>query len=252
MSQLEAERQILFRLKAIYERVAKDVSEKLEISNGKIEILLQDIENADEQTRYILQSQIYQRDFQKNLKSQLDKLLEDFNDRQFKTISEYLKDTYNNSFIGVLYNLNKSDIPVIIPIEPAMVVRAMSIDSKISKPLYKKLGEDVQHLKKRIANNISRGISTASPYRDIARNIVSNSKVGRNRAMCIVRTESGRIYNAASLDSAKMAKDKTGADLVKVWDTTLDSLRTCSHRLLHISYENKFLLALITGSLIIK
>lgn len=229
-SQLEAERRILFRLKVIYEQAARDISEKLEISNGKIEILLQDIENADEQTRYILQSQIYQRDFQKNLKLQLDKLLEDFNDRQFKTISEYLKDTYNNSFIGVLYNLNKSDIPVIIPIEPAMVVRAMSIDSKISKPLYKKLGEDVQYLKKRIANNISRGIATASPYRDIARNIASNSNTGFNNAMRIVRTESGRIYNAASLDSAKTANDKTGADLVKVWDSTLDSLTRPHHR----------------------
>ena len=109
-AQLEAEKKALFRLKAIYERAAKDVSEKLEISNGKIEILLEDIDKADEQTKSILQSQIYQRDFQKNLKLQIDKLLEDFNDRQFETISEYLNGTYDNGFIGTLYDLNMNDI----------------------------------------------------------------------------------------------------------------------------------------------
>ena len=48
--------------------------------------------------------------------------------------------------------------------------------------------------------------------------------------MCTVRTESGRIYNTASLDSGKAAKAKTGADLVKVWDSTLDSLTRPHHR----------------------
>lgn len=232
-AQLEAEKKALFRLKAIYERAAKDVSEKLEISNGKIEILLEDIDKADEQTKSILQSQIYQRDFQKNLKLQIDKLLEDFNDRQFETISEYLNGTYDNGFIGTLYDLNMNDIPVIVPINPAMAERAMSIDSKISKPLYEKLGEDVEYLKKRIANNIARGISTASLYRDIARNIESNFNTGFNRAMRIVRTESSRIYNAATLDSAIAAKDKTGADLVKVWDATLDGITRPHHRQLN-------------------
>lgn len=229
-SQLEAEKQVLLRLKAIYEQAAKDVSEKLEISNGKIEILLQDIENADDVTRSILQSQIYQRDFQQNLKAQLDLLLKDLNDNQYGSISEYLENSYNNGFIGTLYSLNTSGIPVVMPINPTMVVRAMSIDSKLSKPLYERLGEDVEHLKKRISNEISRGISSSMHYNDIARNIAGKTNAGVNNAMRIVRTEGGRIYNAASLDSAKAAKEKTDADLVKVWDAVLDGLTRPHHR----------------------
>lgn len=229
-SQLEAEKQVLLRLKAIYEQAAKDVSEKLAVSNGKIEILLQEIENADETTQSVLQSQIYQRDFQQNLKEQLDLLLKDLNDNQYASISEYLKNSYNNGFIGTLYSLNTSGIPVVMPINPTMVVRAMSIDSKLSKPLYERLGEDVEHLKKRISNEISRGISSSMHYNDIARNIAGKTNAGVNNAMRIVRTEGGRIYNAASLDSAKAAKEKTDADLVKVWDAVLDGLTRPHHR----------------------
>lgn len=229
-SQLEEERKTLLRLKEIYEQAAKDVSEKLEISNGKIELLLQDIENADEATQSILQSQIYQRDFQKNLKAQLDLLLEDLNDNQYATISEYLQNSYSNGFIGTLYNLNTANIPVVMPIDPQLVVRALNIDSKLSKPLYERLGEDVEHLKKRISNEISRGISSSMHYNDIARNIAGKTNAGVNNAMRIVRTEGGRIYNAASLDSAKAAKEKTDADLVKVWDAVLDGLTRPHHR----------------------
>ena len=57
---------------------------------------------------------------------------------------------------------------------------AMKTNSKISKGLYTKLGEDVDHLKKRIANNISRGIATADSYENIARNISNASNVGFN------------------------------------------------------------------------
>ena len=229
-SQLEEERKTLLRLKEIYEQAAKDVSEKLEISNGKIELLLQDIDNADEATQSILQSQIYQRDFQKNLKAQLDLLLEDLNDNQYATISEYLQNSYSNGFIGTLYNLNTANIPVVMPIDPQLVVRALNIDSKLSKPLYERLGEDVEHLKKRISNEISRGISSSMHYNDIARNIAGKTNAGVNNAMRIVRTEGGRIYNAASLDSAKAAKEKTDADLVKVWDAVLDGLTRPHHR----------------------
>ena len=67
-SQLMSERDALKQLKKIYSEAVRNICEKLEISNGKISVLLKDIENADEQTRSILQSQIYQRNFKQNIK----------------------------------------------------------------------------------------------------------------------------------------------------------------------------------------
>ena len=46
-------------LKAIYKKALEDVCERLEISNGKIDILLSEIDNADDVTLSVLQSQIY-------------------------------------------------------------------------------------------------------------------------------------------------------------------------------------------------
>jgi SPP1 gp7 family putative phage head morphogenesis protein len=106
----------------------------------------------------------------------------------------------------------------------------MYIESKLSKKLYESLGEDVENLKKKVANNISRGIASNMHYSDIARNIANNSKTGLNRAMTITRTEGNRIYNAAALDGGVQAKEKTGADLIKQWDSTLDGLTRPNHR----------------------
>lgn len=228
-SQLMGEREALEQLKKIYSDAVRSVCEKLEISNGKIIVLLKEIENADEKTLSVLQSQIYQRNFQKNIKNQLDFLLKDLNDSQYAGISEYLRNSYDNGFIGTLYSLNMSGAPLFVPIDPTLVVRAMYVDSKLSKKLYDRLGEDVEQLKKKVSATISRGIASNMHYNDIARNIANNSKTGLNRAMTITRTEGNRIYNAAALDSGKAAREK-GVDNVKQWDSTLDGNTRPNHR----------------------
>ncbi len=228
-SQLMGEREALEQLKKIYSEAVRNVCEKLEISNGKISVLLKEIENADEKTRSILQSQIYQRNFKQNIKNQLDLLLKDLNDSQYAGISEYLRNSYDNGFIGTLYSLNMNDIPLFVPIDPTLVVRAMYIDSKLSKKLYSRLGEDVEQLKKKVSATISRGIASNMHYNDIARNIANNSNTGLNNAMRIVRTEGNRIYNSATLDCGKTAKEK-GVDNVKQWDSTLDGNTRPHHR----------------------
>lgn len=228
-SQLMSEREALEQLKKIYSEAVRNICEKLEISNGKISVLLKDIENADEQTRSILQSQIYQRNFKQNIKNQLDLLLENLNNSQYTGISEYLRNSYDNGFIGTLYSLNMNDIPLFVPIDPTLVIRAIYIDSKLSKKLYSRLGEDVEQLKKKVSATISRGIASNMHYNDIARNIANNSKTGLNNAMRIVRTEGNRIYNAATLDCGKTAREK-GVDNVKQWDSTLDGNTRPHHR----------------------
>ena len=231
LAKLEAEAKELKHLKAIYSKAADDISKKLAISNGKINVLLKDFDELDDVQKSILQSQIYQRNFQLSMKKQIDGFMKELNSGQYESIDQYLKGCYETGFIGSMYSIHKQGIPIISPIDQKQVIKAKDIDSKISKKLYTKLGEDVDVLKKRIANNISRGIATSDSYYNIARNIASASNVGFNNAMRIARTEGHRIQAAAAFDAQHKAKD-AGADIVKQWDSTLDGRTRDTHRLL--------------------
>lgn len=229
-SKLDAEEKELKHLKAIYNKAADDISKKIEISNGKIKVLLANWDNLSDEEKSIYQSQIYQRNFQKSLKSQIDGFLKELNDKQYASITEYMKGCYTNGYLGAMYSIHQQGIPIISPIDQQKVVKAMFTDSKISEELYTKLGEDVSLLKKRIANNLSRGIATASAYKVIARNIAADSNVGFNRAMRIARTEGGRISNESAFEASNVAKGK-GADVVGQWDAALDGRTRTSHRI---------------------
>ena len=143
-------------------------------------------------------------------------------------MTEYMEDCYKNGYLGAMYSIHKQGIPIISPIDQKKVTKAMFTDSKISKKLYTKLGEDVEVLKKRIANNLSRGIATASDYKVIARNIAADSNVGFNRAMRIARTEGHRVQVEAASDAQYAAKE-AGADIVKQWNAALDGRTRESH-----------------------
>lgn len=212
---LEQEKAVIAELKDIYSQALDDIGEK-------INTLM-----ADELT----QSKIYQIEYQKALKGQVSAILDNLNSEQYNSISDYLRGCYEDGFIGTLYSLQGSGIPLIIPIDQEQVVDALLLDSKISEGLYTKLGNNVSQLKKSISQEISRGISTAMPYADIARNLQSKGNMTINQSMNIVQTEGHRIQNRSALDSGEKAKAK-GADLVKVWDSTLDSKTRPHHRAL--------------------
>ena len=228
-AKLEAEAKELKHLKAIYSKAADDISKKLAISNGKINVLLKDFDELDDVQKSILQSQIYQRNFQLSLKKQIDGFLSDLQTDQYKSIDGYLKGCYETGFLGSMYDLHGQGIPLVFPIDQKQAAAAIKLDPKISKNLYTKLGEDVGLLKKRIANNVSRGIATASEYNVIARNIAADSNVGFNRAMRIARTEGHGVQVQAAVDVQHKAKEK-GADIVKQWNAALDKQTRDSHR----------------------
>ena len=211
--QLKSEKEILSELKKIYESSLSEIDEK-------IKILL-----SDELT----QSKIYRIEYQKALKGQVSAILENLNSNQYESVSDYLKDCYEDGFIGTLYDLQGQGIPLIFPINQEEIVEAIILDSKISEGLYTKMGNDIGKLKKSISEEISRGISTASPYAEIARNIRSHANITVNQSMRIVRTEGNRIHNRSALDAALKAKAR-GADTVKVWDATLDGVTRPHHR----------------------
>ena len=219
----------LKHLKAIYNKAAEDIAKNISITDGKMEVLLANWDDLSDDDKSVYQSKIYQKNYQRQLQKQINDVLKDLNSGQYKSINEYLEKCYKTGFIGSMYDIAGQGIPVIAPIDQKKVIRAMKTNSKINKGLYTKLGEDVDHLKKRIANNISRGIATADSYKNIARNISNASNVGFNKAMRIARTEGHRIHSNSAHDAQLAAKD-AGADIVKQWNSTLDGKTRPHHR----------------------
>lgn len=211
--QLENEKLILKRLKRLYEQAFVDVDNRI------MQLM------ADE----LIQSKIYRIEYQKALREQLAVIVEKLADNQYKSISEYLKDCYEDGFIGTLYDLQGQGVPLIIPMNQEDVTQAVMLDSQISEGLYTNLGNNVDKLKSTISSEISRGFATAIPYAEIARNIRNNADMSINQSMRIVRTEGNRIRSKSTLDVSRRVRDK-GIDLVKVWDSTLDGKTRPHHR----------------------
>ena len=212
---LKNEKELLKALEIIYKEACDKAKEKRKV-------LLFDYEQTG------LQSKIYQAKNQKALVDLLEELLKSLQEKQYKTIEEYLNESYKNGFIGGLYSLQKQGVPLLIPFNQKKVIAALQTDSKLSTSLYKSLGVDVESLKKRVAIEISRGIVASDSYAHIARNIDNASKITFNRAMRIARTEGGRIIEAATFETMKAAK-AAGADCKKKWIATLDARTRSSH-----------------------
>lgn len=230
-AKLREEKKLLKGLKKIYEDAAKEVEQKIRISNGKIDLLLSVYDELDDKQKSLLQSQIYQKKFQKNLKKQLDELIGTLDIDSYDSITRYLTDSYYTGYIGTMYDIQGQGIPLITPINEKQVTRAMTLNTKLSVPLYTRMGIDVGILKKQIAKHISRGIATSSSYAHIARNIDGASNIGFNKAMRIARTEGHRIQVLSANDAQHAAKAK-GCEVVKQWDATLDGRTRPMHRLL--------------------
>ena len=216
-SQLNNEKTVLKKLKQNYQEALDDI-------NSKIDVLL----SRDDAS---LQNVIYQVQYQRSLKKQIEAILETLHSKEFETISEYLTNSYSEGFVGAMYSMHKQGVPLIIPIDQKKVLEAIKHETKLSENLYTSLGHDITDLQKTIASEISRGISSGLGYAEMARNIANQASIPKNRAMTIARTESHRIQCKATLDAQYEAKNK-GADVLKQWSGTLDGETREHHRML--------------------
>lgn len=212
---LDNEKAVLKKLEANYQDAIFEINDKIE------KLMARDDAN--------LQNVIYQVEYQKALKKQVEGILESLHSNEFTTVSEYLTKAYEDGFIGTMYDMQGQGIPIVVPIDQKQVVIAIQYETKLSEGLYAALGKDTSRLSKQIAAEISRGISNAATYGEIARNIASFSNIPKNNAARIARTEAHRIQNKATADAQWKAKEK-GADVVKQWDSTLDGRTRDSHR----------------------
>ena len=220
--QKEVQQAFLDNEKKVLKKLEGNYKDALDEINSKIELLLAR-QDAD------MQHVIYQVEYQRALKTQVQSILETLQTNEFETVSEYLSNAYHDGFIGTMYDLQGQGIPLIFPIDQEAVVAAVQQETKLSEPLYTAMGKDITELKKKITGEISRGLSSGQMYGEISRNIASWANIPKNNAMRIARTEAHRIQCKATADAQNRAKEK-GADVVKQWDASLDGKTRSTHR----------------------
>ena len=145
--QLEEEKKILEYLEMIYREASKNIQ-------ARIEKLMKDFEKTG------LSSKIYQAKWQRTLKKQIDNTLERIHKGVYQSIEDYRTRCYENGYLGAFYDMQGQGVPLIMPIDPEKMVKAITIDSKLSKSLYDSLGISLDKLKQTVRNEISRSIAT--------------------------------------------------------------------------------------------
>lgn len=176
-----------------------------------------------------LQAIIYQIKYQKAIKSELEAFLSVLHTNNYKLIDDYLQRCYENAHIGMLFDIQGQGIPLIFPLEQEQMIAAITLNSKLSAPLYNSLGYNLDFLKISVASELSRGIAQSLSYAEIARNLENTTKIDFNKTANIVQTEGHRIQQESTYNAQKRAKAK-GADIVKQWDSTLDGKTRPTHR----------------------
>lgn len=209
---LNTERGVLQGLESLYTSALEKIEERIKT------LMLEDD----------IQSKIYQLKYQKALKKQVTTILNKLKYGSYKTIKEYLEDSYRDSFFQTLYDMQGQGVPLLFPINQERMVTAIQQDTKLSQTLYKKLGVDVNQLKKTVVDEITKAIVTGDSYLNIANTINRRMNTGYNNAVRIARTEGHRVQNESAFDCMTKAK-QNGADVVKQWDSTLDGKTRPDH-----------------------
>lgn len=218
------------RQKEVIAASLKDEKAVLNALEQNYTVALADIKrNIKElQANPLTQSKAYQLEFQKMLEKQLTGIIDNLKGKNFASIADYLHTCYTQGFIGTFYDLQGQGIPVIVPIDQSQVLKAVEKTGDNIK-LANKLGISTNDLKKQVLAELKRGLATELSYSDIARNISNWGSADMNRSKLIARTEGHRVQGEAKMDACQAAKAK-GADIVKQWDSTLDSATRESHQ----------------------
>lgn len=219
---LQHEKEVMRKLEEVYKEALKLVADKIKLLD----------ERSEQEDK---PSIAYQKSFQTAVQKQLADILQKLRSSSYTTIEQYINECYTDGVVETMYQLHSDGIPLILPIDQEKVIRAVQLESKLSKSLYQSVGEDVQRLKRQITSIISAGFAVGASLGDMenqiaARMIGDYRKMNGGalgRAKTIARTEGNRVANAARLDTAKEAS-KHGADLVKQWDSVMDR-RTRPH-----------------------
>lgn len=216
-SLLKDEQRILRILELMYRDVLREVQDRMLVYYNRVIV-----DPADA-------AAVYQLRYQQALAQQLSDILDGFEDKNYTSIQSYLEDCYTNGYVGAMYDIHRQGIPVVTPIQQENVVRAITTDSKISVPMYTRLGNNIAQLKTAIAAEVTRGIASGTSWHDTAAGISRQGQVSAYNAMRIARTEGHRIACEAQMDGCRDARG-AGADVVKQWSAAHDERTREHHR----------------------
>lgn len=208
---------------AVIKELEKSYKKAIEDIDGVITRLLarKDTQN--------LQSIIYQVKYQEALKKELEAFLSVLHSYNYKTINGYLNRCYKESHIGTLFDMQGQGVPLILPLDQEQMVSAITLNSKLSAPLYNHLGYNMELLKVDVMREISRGVAQSLSYEEMARNLKNTTEVDFNKCLRIAKTEGHRVQCESAYNVQVRAKAK-GANIMKQWDSTLDSNTRPSHQ----------------------
>ncbi len=170
---------------------------------------------------------IYQMKYQMMLEAQLQTILSRLGEQNVEDMSGYLDQVYHEAYLGCLYGMHGDGVDLLLQADENKVQKCINKDTKglkFSGRLYK----NVEQLKETVKAEIARGFSTGRDYASIARQISLRAGISLGRACVIARTEGHRVTSESEMDCMTAAKGK-GADVVKEWISTLDSVTRETH-----------------------
>ena len=185
--QLDDEKTVIRKLKVAYGRAMAETEAKIQTFTADIQLKKEALQSVTDASQRALleseiQSKVYQKQYQEALKGQISAIFDNLQSKQYDTIKEYLDDSYTKGFTGTMYDLHGQGIPLILPIDQTQVVDALTMKTKLSKPLYQRLGVDIDSLKKVVNSEISRGIATGRTWAEIAQIINRRKNINLYRA----------------------------------------------------------------------
>lgn len=216
-------------------KVLQEMREHYDVALRRVNIKIEALADRDDLPG------IRQRRYQEALAEQIGSVLDELRGGAHETLGRYLADSYEHGFVGALYDLQKQGIPLAFPIDQDAMARAVSMsanDVKLSKRIY----GNVDTLQRQVIAEITRGFADAESATKIAerlstetdikgnikRNVAGRTDQAFRRSMTIARTEKGRVKAESGLEAMRKAKAK-GADVVKQWDSTMDSRTRPDH-----------------------
>jgi len=209
---LDGEKQALRKLTKIYTVALKDI---------KVEVMKLKAREQTQSVQYQLQNRL-------QVIREVEGIINLLQDESIATVSDFLNATYENAHISENWLLNRQDVPIVIPLNQAQVLASITRPIE-SWTFAQRVGRDMASFKYKVGLEITRGSIEGLDYVQIAKNISRLAEESLNSAYRIARTEGGRVQSEAKYDLAQRAKAK-GAEIVKQWDSTLDSLTRPTHQ----------------------
>lgn len=229
---LKHEQKAFKELKQTYNQALEDIKGRvLNLQNKLNELNMIDTSGYDDRSKEILesmkQSKIYQLEYQKALEKEIGAILDLTKQTNVSNIQSFLTKMYQDSYMGIQYDLNSKGIPMVTPINPSLLVETINKETEGMTFAQREVA-NMNDFKKAVKAEISRGIANASTYSQIAQQLSMKTNEALYKSKRIVRTEGARVSSTAKLTSIR-DEIEAGADLVKQWDSTLDGKTRPTH-----------------------